>query len=148
MSRENIYFLFFKLRGYNIGLRLIDEFLSQTKIVRCQTLKETAEIIAKVGLKMFLGVTANVSKWSQDEKEFSLILDENPLTEFVDLPDNYSGLLYSNMLCGVIRGALEMTQMKVVCKFISDSLRPNEEVTEIRVYLKEYLSEAAPVNDE
>ena len=97
---------------------------------------------------MFLGVTANVTKWSQDEKEFSLTLDENPLTEFVDLPDNYSGLLYSNMLCGVIRGALEMTQMKVVCKFISDSLRPNEEVTEIRVYLKEYLSEAVPINDE
>ena len=129
-------------------MRLVDEFLAQSRVNKCQSLKETAELIAKVGFKMFLGVTANVGKWSADEKEFSLVLDENPFTEFVDLPEKYSGLLYSNMLCGVIRGALEMTQMKVTCNFISDALRPGEEVTEIRVYFKEYLSEAVPINDE
>ena len=52
------------------------------------------------------------------------------------------------MLCGVIRGALEMTQMKVTCSFISDALRPGDDTTEIRVYFKEYLSEAIPINDE
>lgn len=97
---------------------------------------------------MFLGVTATVNKWSADEKEFSLTLDENPLTEFVDLPENYAGLLYSNMLCGVIRGALEMTQMKVKCSFVSDALRTQEDTTEIRVQFLEYLSEAVPINDE
>lgn len=97
---------------------------------------------------MFLGVTANVGKWSADEKEFSLTLDDNPFTDFVDLPEQYSGLLYSNMLCGVIRGALEMVQMKVTCSFISDALRNGDNTTEIRVYFKEYLSEAQPINDE
>ena len=42
--------------------------------------------------------------------EFSLIFDENPLTEFVELPEdgNMDELWYSNILCGVLRGALEM----------------------------------------
>lgn len=41
---------------------------------------------------------------------FSLILDENPLAEFVELPDEAleGGLWFSNVLCGVLRGALEM----------------------------------------
>lgn len=41
---------------------------------------------------------------------FTLILDENPLAEFVELPEEAldGGLWFSNVLCGVIRGALEM----------------------------------------
>ena len=35
---------------------------------------------------------------------------ENPLAEFVELPPQYQGLNYSNLLCGVIRGALEMVR--------------------------------------
>lgn len=57
---------------------------------------------------MFLGVSAEVQNWSQDEREFSLILNDNPLTEFVELPDGLGNLNYCNILCGVIRGALEM----------------------------------------
>ena len=45
---------------------------------------------------------------SQDGKEFSLILEENPLSDFVELPDDAQDLWYSNLLCGVLRGALEM----------------------------------------
>lgn len=36
------------IRGYNIGLRLIEEFLARTNLPRCQDFKETGEIIAKV----------------------------------------------------------------------------------------------------
>jgi hypothetical protein len=37
-------------------------------------------------------------------------LDENPLAEFVELPEEVleGELWFSNVLCGVIRGALEM----------------------------------------
>ena len=43
---------------------------------------------------------------------FTLIFDENPLTEFVELPNDAleGGLWYSNVLCGVLRGALEMVE--------------------------------------
>lgn len=40
---------------------------------------------------------------------------ENPLAEFVELPPQYQGLNYSNLLCGVIRGALEMVRAACCC---------------------------------
>jgi hypothetical protein len=39
-------------------------------------------------------------------------LEDNPLTQFVELPDEFKKLKYSNLICGVIRGALEMLQVK------------------------------------
>ena len=57
---------------------------------------------------MFLGVTPTVAKWSPAADEFSLMLENNPLAEFVELPSGHDGLYYSNILCGVLRGALEM----------------------------------------
>ena len=44
---------------------------------------------------------------------FTLTLDENPLAEFVELPEEAleGGLWFSNVLCGVIRGALEMVSI-------------------------------------
>ena len=35
-------------RGYNIGVRLIEDFLARTNTARCNDLRETADIIAKV----------------------------------------------------------------------------------------------------
>lgn len=62
---------------------------------------------------MFLNITPNITNWSSDSKEFSLIFDENPLTDFVELPDDAleGGLWYSNIYCGVLRGALEMVKI-------------------------------------
>lgn len=52
--------------------------------------------------------------------------------EFVELPPSAYGVLwYSNVLCGVIRGALEMVQMNVEAKFVKDVLQ-GDEVSEIR----------------
>jgi hypothetical protein len=55
---------------------------------QCADLRETAEVIAKVGFKMFLGVAANVGGWAQEDSEFSLYLDDNPLVDFVELPEH------------------------------------------------------------
>ena len=45
---------------------------------------------------------------------FTLTFDENPLAEFVELPDDAleGGLWFSNVYCGVLRGALEMVRQK------------------------------------
>lgn len=59
---------------------------------------------------MYLGITPSVTNWSPAGDEFSLILESNPLVDFVELPDNHSNLVYSNLLCGVLRGALEMVR--------------------------------------
>lgn len=62
---------------------------------------------------MFLGITPAVTNWSPAGDEFSLILENNPLTEFVELPDGHSHLSYSNILCGALRGALEMVRSNI-----------------------------------
>ena len=69
--------------------------------------------ISQVGFKTFLGIVPIVANWNQKGDEFSLILDQNPLTEFVELPEDHPQLLYSNIVCGVIRGALEMVSQDI-----------------------------------
>ena len=71
------------------------------------------------------------------QKEFLLILRDNPLSDFVVLPPQYqNSLWYSNLLCGVIRGSLDMINMKVQCFFVKDILNGDAQ-TEIRLEIKE-----------
>lgn len=60
---------------------------------------------------MFLGVPALVGSWSSDRRTFSLVFTDNPLAEFTELPEKWGGVWYSNVLCGVIKGALEMVSL-------------------------------------
>jgi hypothetical protein len=121
-------------RGNGIGQRLVDELLAKSGLGSCADFKETAEVIAKVGFKMFLGSAATVSKWNGEETAFSLLIDENPLVDFVELPEHLRALKYCNVLCGVIRGALEMVNLKVECDYVRCTLW-GDETTEIRVRL-------------
>jgi trafficking protein particle complex subunit 3 len=133
--------------GYNMGVRLADDFVSKARIQHCNDFTETAEVIAKVAFKMFLGIPALVGTWSPDKKTFGLVFEENPLAEFAELPDGMRGLWYSNILCGVIRGALEMVNMKVECKFVRDRLK-GDEANEIRVTLNEILDDKPIASDD
>lgn len=115
--------------GYNIGMRLIEDFLAKSSVGRCASFRDTADMIAKVGVscghisrsfmadilqvgfKIFLNVTPTVTNWTSDNNQFSLIFEDNPLADFVELPDDgraQDELWFSNILCGVLRGSLEM----------------------------------------
>lgn len=82
--------------------------------------------VFQVGFKAFLNISPTVThgtslsaatsptnaaqQQATSGASFTLTLDENPLAEFVELPEEAleGGLWFSNVLCGVIRGALEM----------------------------------------
>lgn len=136
--------------GYNIGVRLIDEFLQKTQLIRCTNFRETAEIVSKIGFKIFLDITPTVTHWSSDYKTFELILTNNPLADFVELPDDDKAnkqLWYSNILCGVLKGCLEMVQLDCEVKFVQDILR-GDESTAIRVKLIRVLKDEIPAGEE
>jgi hypothetical protein len=136
--------------GFNIGIRLVEDFLARSpQIARCSEMKETAEILSKQAFKMFLGVQPQVANWNETHDEFSLIMDTNPLTEFVELPEDgkFDSLSYSQVICGAIRGALETLQIKVDCFVRQDQLK-GDSATEIRVKFIEKLLDAVPIGEE
>lgn len=138
--------------GYNIGMRLIEEFLARTGAQRCGNFKETADMISKVGFKMFLNIVPQVENFSTDGKSFSLVLTENPLAEFVELPITLDPkiqkeLWYSQLLCGVLRGSLQMVQLDTDVYFLRDVLRGDEK-TEIRVKLNRILKDEVPAGED
>lgn len=90
-------------------------------------------VLLQVGFKTFLNITPSISHLSAPPpgsstastpqrssntpapstgpgSAFVLTFEENPLADFVELPEEAleGGLWYSNVLCGVLRGALEM----------------------------------------
>lgn len=99
------------------------------------------DIIAKQAFRMFLGVFADVQNWDAQYQSCSLVLKDNPLSDFVILPPQLRNeLWYSNVLTGIIRGALEMINLKVRATFIHDTLRGDSEIV-IRVELLEVLTD-------
>lgn len=94
------------------------------------------EVVSKLAFKMFFGVTAELANWEGEGKQAracSLLIKDNPLSDFVMLPQNYqNSLWYSNILCGLIRGSLQTVNIKVKATFQKDVLRGDAE-NEIRV---------------
>ncbi|GFV05494.1 trafficking protein particle complex subunit 3 [Trichonephila clavipes] len=132
--------------GHNIGVRIVEDFLARTNAPRCHDLRDTADKL-QTAFKLYLGLSPVVSNWNPAADEFSLLLDSNPLTEFVELPEGHHTLKYCNILAGVIRGALEMVQMEVQTWFVQDQLK-GDNTTELRVKFVRRLEEAVPVGED
>jgi hypothetical protein len=63
ISTLNNQLTFFLIRGYNIGVRLIEDFLARASLGRCADFRETAEVISKVYNKyIFLKLKRNLIK--------------------------------------------------------------------------------------
>ncbi|KAL0215584.1 hypothetical protein P9112_007768 [Eukaryota sp. TZLM1-RC] len=102
--------------GYNMGIRLVDDFLVKTQL-SCKTFKDAIDCI-KVGFKMYLNVYAESFSTgevhgSEPVHEYSLELKGNPINDYVELPNHLSGLRYLAILSGVIKGCLSQVGHKV-----------------------------------
>uniref|UniRef100_A0A5S6QTL8 Trafficking protein particle complex subunit n=1 Tax=Trichuris muris TaxID=70415 RepID=A0A5S6QTL8_TRIMR len=134
--------------GYNIGQRIVDDFLSKNPSVgKCFDLKGVSSVLVQA-LKIYMGFTASVTDWSPAADEFSLVFDGNPLAEFVELPqEKHANLQYSQAICGAIRGALEMVHLEVSVRFVRDQLHDGTD-NEIRVKLVRKLDDQLPVPED
>lgn len=93
--------------GYNMGIRMVEEFLARANIPACASFRDTVTALAEAGFKMFLGISAEVRHSSPpDERCFLVAFNNNPLNEFVELPPSCAALQYSIIICGAITGAL------------------------------------------
>ena len=134
--------------GYNIGIRLIDDFLAKSCLPPPKTFDEAISIITNNALSFYLGVGAKKELVKTDNNmidnnqqyEYKIYFNDNPLNDYVELPDKFKGLWYSNMICGVIRGSLEAINIKVECKYVKDTLKNNDS-NEIRIKLIEIIEE-------
>eukprot|EP00940_MAST-03C_sp_MAST-3C-sp2_P003123 g3123.t1 len=125
--------------GFNIGVRLIDEFLAKSGTMRCKSFKETVQTIAKVAFKMYLGFTADIHTWNKEGTACIMTIPDNALTDFVELPEKFRKLSYCEMLCGVIQGALKMIDVEVECEFTKEKLH-GDATTEMKITLKSEFS--------
>ena len=50
--------------GYNIGIRLVEDFLYRTQGERCKDFREVAEKV-QLAFKLFLNVSPTVTGWSR-----------------------------------------------------------------------------------
>ena len=114
---------------YNIGIRLVEEYLAKTRSREIKSFKQSCEDIASIAFPMFVGVTASVENWNDEDQScvissiFStctLEFSSNPLSLFVELPPELSKLQYNAVYCGIIRGALEMVHVEILVFFKID----------------------------
>jgi len=108
-----------------MGIRLIEDFLAKSGWTRCSDFRETAQIISAVAFKMFLNCCPRVSEIQGNDQEFGLVFTGEgeatlPIYEFVSLPEELlkEGLIYGNILPGLIKGALEMVLFIIIIYFI------------------------------
>lgn len=135
------------MMGRSMGVRLIEDFAARTALPRCEDMVQTSEVISKVAFTIFLNITPQVTNWNTNKDTFSLVLDENPLADFVQLPtDATKKLWYSNILCGVLKGALEMVQLDCKVWFVADVLREDSH-TEIKIKLNRILKDEIPAGE-
>lgn len=96
---------------------------------------------------MFLNATASVSDWNTEGTACSIVIQGNPLTDFVQLPDDLQSLQYNNIICGVIEGALDMINIQVECECSKDTLQ-GDPSTELRLVLIESRAEQYPFKED
>ncbi|VDM62408.1 unnamed protein product [Angiostrongylus costaricensis] len=130
--------------GFNMGTRLADDFLAKNAHVpKCTDCRQIADVLSKNAIPAYLGVPATVSNWSSGDREFSLIIENNPLTELVEVPSSLSALNYSQVLAGAIRGGLEALHFKVYSSVIE-----NPTNTEIKIKFDHILRDNLPAGEE
>uniref|UniRef100_A0A0A9VY32 Trafficking protein particle complex subunit 3 n=2 Tax=Lygus hesperus TaxID=30085 RepID=A0A0A9VY32_LYGHE len=109
--------------GVSVGACLVEEYLARLSIHTCTSFHHVAQSTADA-FSIFLGVQAAASAAAADDDwtSFHISFTHNPLNTFVQLPPSVKGLVYSNIYCGALVGALKAISIHAESNFIQDEL--------------------------
>jgi hypothetical protein len=125
--------------GYNIGLRLINDIIaSQVGRNLDSSNPNLLNSLIISTLSICLGLNGELKKIN--EKEFHFLFDNNLLALYVEIPENLKGLIYSNLINGLLRGVCEIANFKIESKFIKDKLN-GDDINEIQINLLDIIEE-------
>lgn len=128
--------------GYNVGIRLIDEFLAKSEKPPATNFKALITAFCGAGFAMFFGEAATLEDCSGEDNCFyaSISNGKNPLIEFVMLPPELDDLDFNIFYCGLIIGAMEMIGYSCDVEVIEDPLHGADK-TVLKISLKEFIQE-------
>ncbi|CAA80133.1 Trafficking protein particle complex subunit 3 homolog [Caenorhabditis elegans] len=132
--------------GFNMGTRLADDFLAKNaNVPRCVDTRQIADVLCRNAIPCYLGISATASSWTSGDREFTITLEANPLTELVQVPAHLvsAGLSYSQLIAGAIRGALEAVHFKVYASATDTGAN-----TEIRIRFDQVLKDSLPAGED
>lgn len=55
--------------GYNVGVRLVEDFLAKTRQGRCKNMQETSEVLREA-FRQYLNITPQVTDWNDAHDAF------------------------------------------------------------------------------
>lgn len=56
------------LNRYNIGLRLVEEYLAKTHTRGIKSFRSSCQNLAAIAFPMYTGVSASIDNWNEDEQ--------------------------------------------------------------------------------
>ena len=127
-----------ELIGYDIGKRLVDDLIDDFQRVDTSDQNKLMEKLICQLAQHYLGIIGNYNQVG--ENEFHLKFNQNPISLYVELPESLEGLCYSNIICGIMRGMLEITGFEVKCELIKDKMK-GDDINDIKITLVKYIEE-------
>ena len=125
--------------GYEMGKRLVDDLIDDFQLgLDVSDQNKLMERLINQLTEYYLGIIGTYNQVS--EKEYHLIFPENPISFYVELPESLSNLCYSNIICGILRGMLEISGFEVQCEFVKDKMK-GDEVNDLKITLVKYIEE-------
>ena len=124
--------------GYEMGKRLLDDLIDDFQKKIDPSNPKLMEILIKQLAQYYLGIISSVNQVA--EKEFHLVFNENPISFYVELPESLNDLCYSNIICGIFRGMLEVSGFEITCEFVKDKMK-GDDVNDLKITLIKIIEE-------
>ena len=128
-----------ELIGYDIGKRLVDDLIDdfQRGLDPSDQNKLMERLINQL-TEYYLGIIGTYNQVS--EKEYHLIFPENPISSYVELPESLEGLCYPNIICGILRGMMEISGFEIQCEFVKDKMK-GDDINDLKITLVKLIEE-------